>query len=167
MRPDILLLQEFDYDAAGESLRAFQSNYLARAQNGFTPLEYGYSFLAESNTGVPSGFDLDNDGRISGGGDALGFGEFPGQYAMAVLSRFPIETKRARTFRKFLWRDMPGALLPPGWYSARTARRAAAVLEEPLGRAGTHRSGHAAPAGEPSDAARFRRRRGSQWPAQP
>jgi len=36
---------------------------------------------------------------------------------MVVLSRFPIDTKRARTFRKFLWRDMPGALLPPDWYS--------------------------------------------------
>jgi len=117
IRPDILLLQEFDFDASGESLRAFQSNYLSRAQNGHAPLQYGYTFLAGSNTGVPSGFDLDHDGRISGGGDALGFGEFPGQYAMAVLSRFPVKTGRVRTFRKFLWRDMPGAVLPPGWYS--------------------------------------------------
>jgi len=117
VRPDILLLQEFDFDAAGESLRAFQTNYLARSQHGLAPLEYGYSFLAESNTGVPSGFDFDHDGRIGGGGDALGFGEFPGQYAMVVLSRFPIDTPRVRTFRKFLWRDMPGALLPPEWYS--------------------------------------------------
>jgi hypothetical protein len=36
---------------------------------------------------------------------------------MALLSRFPIDAKRARTFRKFLWRDMPGARLPEGWYS--------------------------------------------------
>jgi hypothetical protein len=44
---------------------------------------------------------------------------------MVVLSRFPIESKGARTFRKFLWRDMPGALLPDDaatptpadWYS--------------------------------------------------
>jgi endonuclease/exonuclease/phosphatase family protein len=117
VRPDILLLQEFDFDAAGESLRAFQANYLARPQNGLAPLEYGYSFLAESNTGIPSGFDFDHDGRVGGGGDALGFGEFPGQYAMAVLSRFPVDAKHARTFRKFLWRDMPNALLPEGWYS--------------------------------------------------
>ena len=63
--------------------------------------------------------------RIGGGGDALGFGEFPGQYAMVVLSRFPIDREHVRTFRKFLWRDMPGALLPDkletplpfDWYS--------------------------------------------------
>ena len=125
VRPDILLLQEFDFDAAGESLRAFQSNYLARPQNGAASIQFGYSFLAESNTGMPSGFDLDRDGSIGGGADALGFGEFPGQYGMAVLSRFPIDTRSARTFRKFLWRDMPGALLPDDaatpaaadWYS--------------------------------------------------
>jgi hypothetical protein len=125
VRPDILLLQEFDFDAAGESLRSFQANYLAHSQNGAAPLEYAYSFLAESNTGVPSGFDFDRNGNVGGGSDALGFGEFPGQYGMVVLSRFPIEAKGARTFRKFLWRDMPGAMLPDDaatpaaadWYS--------------------------------------------------
>jgi hypothetical protein len=117
VRPDILLLQEFDYDASGESLAGFRTNYLARAQNGAQPVEYPYAFFAESNTGQPSGFDLNNDGQVVGGQDALGFGEFPGQYGMVLLSRFPIDSKKARTFRKFLWRDMPGARLPPGWYS--------------------------------------------------
>jgi hypothetical protein len=112
VRPDILLLQEFDYDSAGEALRLFQSNYLAKAHGESTPLEYPYWFSAPPNTGVPSGFDLDRDGRIGGGGDALGFGEFPGQYGMVLLSRFPIDATPVRTFRKFLWRDMPGALLP-------------------------------------------------------
>ncbi len=125
VRPDILLLQEFDYDAAGVALRDFQSNYLARAQNGAAPIVFAYSFFAASNTGVPSGFDLDHDGRIGGGGDALGFGAFPGQYGMVVLSNFPIDRAHVRTFRKFLWRDMPGAMLPDrletpqpfDWYS--------------------------------------------------
>ncbi|HET7810391.1 MAG TPA: endonuclease/exonuclease/phosphatase family protein [Steroidobacteraceae bacterium] len=112
VRPDILLLQEFDYDAAGASLAAFQSNYLARPQGGAQAIHFEHSFFAGSNTGTPSGFDLDRDGRIGGGGDALGFGEFPGQYAMVLLSRFPIERDAVRTFRQFLWRDMPGALLP-------------------------------------------------------
>jgi hypothetical protein len=125
VHPDILLLEEFDYDAGGESLRDFQANYLDRAQNGAEPLFFPHRFSAPSNTGVPSGFDLDHDGRVAGGGDALGFGEFPGQYGMAVLSRYPIDTAHVRTFRKFLWRDMPGALLPDDpttpapadWYS--------------------------------------------------
>jgi hypothetical protein len=67
---------------------------------------------------VPSGFDLNNDGKVEGGQDAFGFGDFPGQYAMVLLSRFPIDEAKARTFRRFLWRDMPGAKLPAGWYSA-------------------------------------------------
>ena len=123
----------------------------------------------------PPGFDLDNDGRIAGGGDALGFGEFPGQYAMVVLSRFPIDTKRVRTFRKFLWRDMPGALLPDDpatpatadWYSTAGARRVATLVEESLGRAGaSSASSTAAPARQPSDTAGIRWSRRSQWPAQ-
>jgi hypothetical protein len=125
VRPDILLLQEFDYDANGTSLLKFEANYLERGQNGAKPIQFTYHFFTESNTGIPSGFDLDNDGRVAGGADALGFGEFPGQYAMMLLSRFPIDEARARTFRKFLWRDMPEAKLPDDpatpapadWYS--------------------------------------------------
>jgi hypothetical protein len=125
VNPDVLLLQEFDHDADGEALRLFQTHYLARAQNGAQPVSYAYTFSASSNTGVPSGFDLDRDGRVAGGGDALGFGEFPGQYGMVVLSRYAIDAAAARTFRKFLWRDLPGALLPDDpstpaagdWYS--------------------------------------------------
>jgi endonuclease/exonuclease/phosphatase family metal-dependent hydrolase len=125
VNPDILLLQEFDYDAQGEALRLFQTHYLVSEVQGLRPAWFPYSYVAPSNTGVPSGFDLDHDGSIGGGGDALGFGEFPGQYGMAVLSKFRIDTAAVRTFRKFLWRDMPGALLPddpappaPGdWYT--------------------------------------------------
>jgi hypothetical protein len=125
VRPDILLLQEFDYDAGGVSIDRFQANYLTQAHGASPPIEYPYRFFTPSNTGVPSGHDLDNDGRIAGGADSLGFGEFPGQYAMVLLSKFPIDETRARTFRQFLWRDMPGAMLPddtttpaPGdWYS--------------------------------------------------
>jgi endonuclease/exonuclease/phosphatase family metal-dependent hydrolase len=117
VRPDILLLQEFDYDAGGAALRDFQANYLDTPQNGAAAIQFAHSFFAESNTGQPSGLDLDHDGRVHGGEDALGFGDFPGQYAMALLSRFPIDAARARTFRKFLWRGVPGALLPEGWYA--------------------------------------------------
>jgi len=125
VRPDILLLQEFDFDVDGAALRDFATNYLAHPHNGAAPIEFEYTFSAPVNTGVPSGFDLDKDGRIGGGGDALGFGEFPGQYGMALLSRFPIERDQVRTFRRFLWRDLPGATLPDDpetsysfdWYS--------------------------------------------------
>lgn len=112
IRPDVLLLNEFDYDERGVAAEHFQRNYLAVAQGSQDAIRYEYSYFAPVNTGVPSGHDLNNDGSTGGPGDAFGFGAFPGQYGMLVLSRFRIDTARVRTFQKFLWRDMPGALLP-------------------------------------------------------
>ncbi|GAA1960861.1 endonuclease/exonuclease/phosphatase family protein [Agromyces allii] len=110
--PDIVLLNEFDYVPDGRAADLFRQNYLQVPQGGAEPVEYPYAFVAPSNTGVPSGFDLNNDGTVGGGDDALGFGLFEGQYGMVVLSKFPIVTSRVRTFQNFLWKDMPGALLP-------------------------------------------------------
>lgn len=116
---DVILINEFDYDAKGEALKRFQENYLEVGQSGEAPVYYPYAFIAPSNTGIASGFDLDNNGTIvttpgatGYGEDALGFGAFPGQYAFVVLSKHPIDTANIRTFQKFLWKDMPGALLP-------------------------------------------------------
>jgi hypothetical protein len=110
--PDVILLNEFDYVEGGQAVDLFRDNYLEVAQNGATPIEFPYAFVAPSNTGVPSGFDLNNDGTVGGGDDALGFGLFEGQYGMVVLSKYPIKTDKVRTFQNFLWKDMPGALLP-------------------------------------------------------
>src|SRR5215217_8954620 len=125
VRPDVLLINEFDFDAQGLAARLFQRNYLSVGHNGARPIFYRYRFVAPSNTGIPSGFDLDNNGSVGGPNDAFGFGEFPGQFGMAVFSRYPIIRHRIRTFQQFLWKDMPGALLPDDpatpapadWYS--------------------------------------------------
>jgi hypothetical protein len=62
---------------------------------------------------LPDGpVDFDNHGTFALPGDGFGFGFFPGQFGMLVLSRYPIDADRVRTFQTFLWRDMPGALLP-------------------------------------------------------
>lgn len=110
--PDVLLLNEFDYDAAKEAVSLFQEHYLEVAHNGTEAVEYPYVYLAPSNTGIPSGLDLDNDGTTDGAGDAYGFGDFPGQYGMVLLSKYPIDSENVRTFQQFLWQDMPDALLP-------------------------------------------------------
>ena len=125
VRPDVVLINEFDYDAAGDALRLFQDNYLSVSQNGAAPINYRFRFAAESNTGIPSGFDLNNNGVIGGPDDAFGFGFYPGQFGMAVYSHYPIDQTGIRTFQKFLWKDMPGAKLPDDpttaapadWYS--------------------------------------------------
>lgn len=127
--PDVLLINEFDFDAAGvpgstsspaplgDSSRAaalFQDNYLAKpqgaARRGFAaPLHYAHRYTPPANTGIPSGLDLDADGRVDGANDAFGFGNFPGQYGFTLYSRYPIVA--VRSFQNFLWRDMPGNLL--------------------------------------------------------
>jgi hypothetical protein len=124
-RPDVLLINEFDFDEAGEAAQLFQDNYLSVPQHGAAPIVYPFRFVAPSNTGIPSNEDLDNNGSVGGPNDAFGFGFFPGQFGMAVYSRYPIRTNKLRTFQLFLWKDMPGALLPDDpdtpeprdWYS--------------------------------------------------
>ncbi|MDZ8186394.1 MAG: phytase [Nostoc sp. ChiSLP02] len=128
--PDVLLINEFDYSP--EAVQLFKQNYLTVSQNGANPVDYPYFYIAPSNTGIPSGFDLNNNGtavtkqgEAGYGDDALGFGNFPGQYGMLLLSKYPINTANIRTFQNFLWKDMPDALLPDDpatpqandWYS--------------------------------------------------
>ncbi len=112
VRPDILLANEFDYDAARRAAGLFRTEYLAVGQNGCEPIDFAHYFIAPVNTGKPSGRDLDKDGRPDGPADAVGYGRHEGQYGMLVLSRFPIDREHVRTFQNFLWRDMPNALLP-------------------------------------------------------
>ena len=110
--PDVLLLNEFDYDDSGRGLQIFVQQYLAVSQLGQTPIQYPYHYVDAVNTGVIATVDLNGDDLISIPQDTLGFGMYPGQYGMAVLSRLPVDTGRVRTFRKFLWRDMPNAWWP-------------------------------------------------------
>ena len=140
VHPDILLVNEFDYDAANptRAVTLFHDNFLAVSQNGQPALNYPYRYAAPSNTGVPTGKtlvgegDFDNSGAVVSsypagsstttknryGNDCYGFGWFPGQYSFAVYSRFPIQTAAVRSFQKFLWKDMPGAVYPVGYYTA-------------------------------------------------
>jgi len=117
-RPDLVLLNEFDFDEAHQAADLFQQRYLEVAQpGGGEPLKYPYRYLAPVNTGVPSGLDLDNNGTVGGkgrerGNDAWGYGLHPGQYGMLVLSRYPIDEAAVRTFQMLRWSEMPGALRP-------------------------------------------------------
>jgi len=91
------------------------------------PIVYDYTFTAPSNTGVhPSTegcpacnfyrFDdiipASTYGDTVYGMDCYGYGDYPGQYGMAVLSKYPILYDRIRTFRTFLWKDMPNSMMP-------------------------------------------------------
>lgn len=109
-RPDIILLTEFDYiDDPAQGVEAFIRNYLQQPQGGQATIDYPHYYYAPVNTGQPSPFDLDRSGEATGtGADAWGFGKYPGQYGMLLLSKYPIDIPNIRTFQHFLWRDMPG-----------------------------------------------------------
>lgn len=118
VRPDVLLLNEFDWYEL-DSAALFIKNYLAIPQYDQQPINYAHAISGAVNTGVDSDLDLSGNGMTGDPGDAWGFGRFPGQYGMTVLSRFPINLERS--FRYFKWQDMPGALVPlnedgSNWY---------------------------------------------------
>ncbi len=127
-KPDVLLINEFDHDEAGRAATLFRANYLERSQNGQTPIVYPYVYVAPSNTGVPSSLDLNRDGKTivepgsrGYGEDSLGFGQFPGQYAFVLFSKYPIQLDRIRTHQKLLWSELPGNRMPLDFYGPRAA----------------------------------------------
>lgn len=103
-RPDVLLLLHFDHDHQLAALGAFQ----ALLAEGGHPMPHAHA--PPPNTGLPSGIDLDGDGRLGRHDDAQGFGRFQGAAGMALLSRLPLGAGLDHT--DFLWRDLPGSLIP-------------------------------------------------------
>lgn len=124
-RPDIILLNEFDYIAdPKQGVEIFLKQYLGKSQQGIAAIDYPYYYFAPVNTGVSTPFDLDNNGKKTNNlGDAQGYGHFPGHFGMLVLSKYPIVEDNIRTFQHFLWKDMPNAIVPINpstkerWYS--------------------------------------------------
>ena len=111
VRPDVFLLNEIDFVNEMQSpAKIFLCQHLLQGDQ--EPLDTIFRFTRSVNTGVPSGLDFDGDGSTNGPNDCFGYGRYPGQYGMATYSKFAIQHKAARTFQKFLWKDMPGAKLP-------------------------------------------------------
>ena len=113
VRPDVLLITEFNDDPVAAT--RFQTDYLEVGQNG---LDYPYYFIAVVNSGRPCPAevecDFDKDGTADEPGDRYGFGHFEGQYGMVIYSMYEVlntPTDPIRTFRSFLWKDMPERLI--------------------------------------------------------
>ncbi len=103
--PDVLVLTDFDYDLDGVALNAFADT--------FDDL-YPHRFALRPNTGLATGLDLDRNGRLGEPRDAIGYGRFAGDGGMAILSRFALGD--ATDLSDLLWRDLPAATLPEGFY---------------------------------------------------
>ncbi len=104
--PDIVLLQNVDYDMELRALTALRD--LIAAQG----LRYAHLYAGMPNTGMATGLDMDGDGRLGEPEDAQGYGAFLGQGGMAILSRYPVDTDAVQDLSGVLWRDVPQALLP-------------------------------------------------------
>jgi len=130
INPDILVINEIDhdYDNLDQGLQLnlirFEKHYLRVGENR---VAFSYKFTAPCNTGIPTGLDLNQDGIVSDesqvgtrdyGADCFGYGTYPGQYAMGLYSKFPIDSNHVRTFKKFLWKDLPEHHMPPDYYTA-------------------------------------------------
>lgn len=124
VRPDVLLLNEFNNDGYGENyqaLKGFQANYLSVSQNldsvdggeKLTPISYPYVANYATNTGLPAEMDLANDGySATDPNDAYGFGFYHGHYAFALMSKYEIDTANTRTFQTFKRKDLPQTINP-------------------------------------------------------
>lgn len=99
--PDVLVLTNFDFDYDQMALTALAET-----------TAFPYFFSAAPNTGIPTGLDLDGNGRLGEARDMQGYGRFSGDGGMAVLSRYPIDTASMRDLSAVVWRDLPGAVLP-------------------------------------------------------
>jgi hypothetical protein len=107
LKADVLVLTGMDYDLSGAALAALQARLTAAGLN------YPFALALRPNTGVATGLDLDSDGALNGPRDAQGYGRFAGQAGIAVLSMMPLDTDHLRDLSAFLWKDLPGADLPP------------------------------------------------------
>lgn len=114
VNPDIILLNEFDSnDKTHQSLKIFLAEYLAKSQQGEKAINFPYFYQGPVNTGVATGYDLNNDSKIGElPNDAFGYGLFSGHFGMALLSKYPIVEDKIRTFQLFKWQDMPNAMMP-------------------------------------------------------
>lgn len=117
--PDILVIQEIDEDA--DAVALFRDRYLAVPHGDAEGIRLPYAMQPRCNTGVQSGYDLDMDGKLAGPGDAWGFGNYAGQFCFAIFSRWPIANENVRSFSTLRWKQMPGNLMPQGFWPDQVA----------------------------------------------
>lgn len=170
IRPNVVVLSGLAYDAeggpgvpkegqAGSNAARLVEGYLAKPQaTDLQPLSFTAS-MPPTNSGMPSGMDLDRSGKVvtefslsaeaanpAFSGDAWGPGAYPGQFGLAILvdPRLTLG-KDVRTFRLMPWDYMPSASLPPapegqtgkgGWFTPeqlKTVRLAATTtIDAPI-----------------------------------
>ena len=128
-----MLLNEFDFVEGGVAADLFRDNYLEVPQGTADAVEYPYAFVAPSNTGIAERLRPQQQRRhrspprsrrataTTRSASARSRASSAWRCSRSTRS----STEDVRTFQHFLWKDMPGALLPDDpntaapadWYS--------------------------------------------------
>ena len=111
--PDVIALQGIDYDLENRAVLALIA---ALAEAG---LELPHFVALRPNTGLPTGLDLNKNGRLGDGADAQGYGRFAGQSGMALLSAYPLELVADHSAQ--LWAELPWASFPSEYFGRKEA----------------------------------------------
>ena len=125
--PDVVLVNEFDYVEGGRAAELFRDNYLEVAHNGAAPVDYPYYYVAPvehrrrraASTSTTTASSARRRRRLRLRATS------PASTAWSSTPSTRSPTDDVRTFQHFLWKDMPGALLPDDpatpakadWYS--------------------------------------------------
>lgn len=104
LQADILLLGDVDWDASGAGAATLIDRLAALG------LTYPHHVALRPNSGLPSGADLDGNGRLGEARDALGYGRFRGDSGLLLLSRHPIRWVQDHSVQ--VWNA--GDLVPDG-----------------------------------------------------
>lgn len=126
---DVVLLTGIDADES--AVRTFNDEYLKQAQADGRASDYPYRYVGPTNKGVPSGADLDEDKIIGGPADAWGYGQFPGQGSMVLLSKHPIDRDNIQTITDQRWAELPGSRISEAGLGA-TVAEAMPLMESGL-----------------------------------
>ena len=104
---NVVVLLGIDFDLHNLALMRFSNRIFELGGP-----DYPHVFSTRPNTGMPSGMDLDGDGRTGTPRDAQGYGRFSGQGGMGILSRFPILDAEIEDYSASLWAEFEWADLP-------------------------------------------------------
>ncbi|MBI2894546.1 MAG: endonuclease/exonuclease/phosphatase family protein [Deltaproteobacteria bacterium] len=119
--PDILSINELQFDLEGvpeaglpgapagtlpgSACEGKNARRLADRLEALHPeLRYPYTVVALGNSGLP----FEATGELPPELLQRGFGEFPGRFNVALVSRFPILHDQVRVIHDFPWRQLPG-----------------------------------------------------------
>ena len=126
VRPDVLLINEFDFDAQGLAAQLFQRNYLSVGHNGASPIVYpATGSWLRPTPASPRASTWTTTARSAAPTTPSGSALIRASSAWPCSRVIRSSATQVRTFQHFLWQDMPGALLPDDpatpapadWYS--------------------------------------------------